>query len=443
MATNPPPARDKVLERGKRIERSHNIAKHKPRWRRADRDKTKKIDDEQAAWRKDYKRNARPELDDQSWYSKILESVGLDEPYREDAGSYDYRSRKAKENPDNPAYWFPEIPDQVTDAIEDTAAGIAGGDQVDRVGEDQYETVAAQYKKETGKTLSRKAWADAIADEWYNQFINDNNRAPTEEEYEAGTRGMYDPRTRDEKNRAAILSFLDIALLGAGDEAVAGFGSAFGQQDYDSALADARQTMQDNEKYEDPWSARNIAAMAAGIPTAFMAPLGVLGAGGKLVAKAAPQFAATTLGKATAAVAGGAPAGAGFMAGMDFAAGEGGFDKRMENVDPILAAAGAIGGGILGPILGAGVNKVKGKAVSAGQKVIQDMQRMRKTASSAPKPWRPMRDNSLRNEITKNLARSAQHNNPSKGGAVPLAVGALGGAGTAAYMADQERRKRR
>lgn len=81
-------------------------------------------DDAQAAWRRDYFRNVRPDLDPQSWTSKTLEFFGADEPYRNDSGSYDYRQKKWDQsvsdgNPDI-SWSLPVIPD---DAVYSIAVG--------------------------------------------------------------------------------------------------------------------------------------------------------------------------------------------------------------------------------------------------------------------------------------------------------------------------------
>lgn len=68
-----------------------------------------------ARQRRDYYRK-HPEQDTQSFYSKVLEMFGLDEPYRDDSGSYDYRQQAwdesvAKGSPD--VSWFlPEFSDE-------------------------------------------------------------------------------------------------------------------------------------------------------------------------------------------------------------------------------------------------------------------------------------------------------------------------------------------
>lgn len=102
-------------------ERSHSRAKHKARWRRPESEQTTKDDDQQAAWRKDYYRGPRKDIDPQSNTSWLLEQAGLDQPYRDDAGSYDYRQKKwdqsvAEGNPDM-SWMFPELSDEQTDEL--------------------------------------------------------------------------------------------------------------------------------------------------------------------------------------------------------------------------------------------------------------------------------------------------------------------------------------
>lgn len=116
-------------ERGRRVEKSHSQAKHKARWRKRERDRSVKDDDEIAAWRKDYYRNARPDIDPQSTASKVMEFVGLDDdPYARDARSYDYRQEAwneslARGDPDL-SFMLPELSDEnvreVGGAIERT-----------------------------------------------------------------------------------------------------------------------------------------------------------------------------------------------------------------------------------------------------------------------------------------------------------------------------------
>jgi hypothetical protein len=103
--------KDQVLERGRAVERAASQAKHKPRWRQRERDRTTKDDDEYEAWRENYFRNVRPDLDPQSTMSKMMEFVGLDDnPYARDARSYDYRSEGAAEG--DVSFLVPELTDE-------------------------------------------------------------------------------------------------------------------------------------------------------------------------------------------------------------------------------------------------------------------------------------------------------------------------------------------
>lgn len=120
--------RDPVLEKGKRVERSHSQAKHNARWRMRDKDKTAQDDKRQAAWRKDYFRNVRPELDPQSTASKVLEFFGADDPYARNSGSYDYRQEQwdksvAEGSPD-PSWMLPALSDE---AVTETGGAIERG----------------------------------------------------------------------------------------------------------------------------------------------------------------------------------------------------------------------------------------------------------------------------------------------------------------------------
>lgn len=77
----------------KNSERAHNRAKHNVgTWSRP-KDMSDVQDDAQTAWRRDYFRNVRPDLDPQSTASKIMEFFGADTPYAQNAQSYDYRQK--------------------------------------------------------------------------------------------------------------------------------------------------------------------------------------------------------------------------------------------------------------------------------------------------------------------------------------------------------------
>ena len=103
--------KDPVLERGREVERAASQAKHKPRWRQRERDRTPQDDDEYEAWRKNYFREVRPDIDPQSTMSKALEFAGLDNnPYARDARSYDYRNEGAREG--DVSFLVPELTDE-------------------------------------------------------------------------------------------------------------------------------------------------------------------------------------------------------------------------------------------------------------------------------------------------------------------------------------------
>lgn len=84
-------------------------------------------EDDLAKGKKDWYRR-HPDQDPQSTMSKVLEFVGLDEPYRNDSGSYDYRKQAWDEsvaagNPDM-SWFLPELSDE---AAEDTAVALERG----------------------------------------------------------------------------------------------------------------------------------------------------------------------------------------------------------------------------------------------------------------------------------------------------------------------------
>jgi hypothetical protein len=80
-------------------------------------------EDELAKRKKNYYRNKRPDLDPQSTASRVLEMFGLDEPYRNDSGSYDYRKKAwdesvAEGNPDMAWFGHPFRDQDVETAVD-------------------------------------------------------------------------------------------------------------------------------------------------------------------------------------------------------------------------------------------------------------------------------------------------------------------------------------
>ena len=130
-------------------ERQHSQAKHSGGL----------SEDERARRKKKYYREKRSDLDPQSLFSKALETVGLDEPYRNDEGSYDYRRQAWQEslNEGNPdiSWMMPEFSDeqnrQIGGALERVLGMfnptlLAGGSSMQRPSQD--ERILAQLTEE-------------------------------------------------------------------------------------------------------------------------------------------------------------------------------------------------------------------------------------------------------------------------------------------------------
>lgn len=362
--------KDPALEAGKRVERSHSDAKHKARFRLPEAERTAMDDDEYADWRKKYYREARPDLDPQSTTSKVLEFFGQDpDPYARDARSYDYRKEAFDDsvkqgNPDM-SWFLPEM--EWTD--------------------DQ--TVDARYPIDT---MSEEE-ANYTAQRLHDRFVRDNGREPTESEWGDIVQRNFDPRSRAEKNAGAGMEFSPLAFFGAEDESTAAAMSALRGTTYDDELEKARAIQQRYEMFENPLSWRNIGATGGQLAGAFGGPVAATWRGAELGVKGAraalglaPE-ATTALGRAVSTVASGAPAGATDFALMDFGAGEGGFENRLKNIDPSMAAAGAVAGGVTFPILGALGSKIAAggrKAVGGAGRLAK---RVLKRADATPRGW--------------------------------------------------------
>ena len=318
--------KDPVLDRGKAVERAASQAKHKPRWRQREQDRTAKDDDEYAAWRKDYFRNARPDLDPQSTESKVLEFMGLDEPYRRDSGSYDYTQERFDESvragsPD--VSWLAN--DKINNTIKgagqmgsDFLAAVAGGDEKTRVSNPEY--IRAAMAADLGREPTQEeldATMAAIADDDLARanMAASLGRDPTDEEWNQWVTATTDPRTTTEKNGGALLNILDMPMLSGADEAIAGLMSVLpGRGTYDEELDYARGVQDNYNKYENPWSGRSVASTAASLPMFFLGPAqasytaaNALVRGGRALAGFAPE-ATSLAGKAAQAVMAGAPA---------------------------------------------------------------------------------------------------------------------------------------
>lgn len=118
----------------------------------------------------------------------------------------------------------------------------------------------------------------------------------------------------------------------------------------------------------------------------------------------APE-ATSLLGKAAAQVIPGGAAGAADFAGLGFNEGEGGLDKRLENVSADDVKSGAIGGGILFPLFGAagsGMARAGRAAGSQAKRIGQSVakrfgrgssQEARAGVPPGPKPTEPRKPN--------------------------------------------------
>jgi hypothetical protein len=478
-------------------ERDHSRSKHKARWRRPALERTEKDDDEHAAWRKKYYRGPRPDIDPQSTVSKGLEALGLDEPYREDDASYDYRRRKFDESvaagtPD--MSWF--LPRVVQEgASEDIAAIRAAAAQVPR--DIATAVIAGPQRDRISSTdvaelvLQNDLGREPTPDEIYNfltaigddevarqNFRDAYGREPTDEEWAKWQRLTTDPRTRDEKMAGMALKLNPLDLFGFADEASAGVNTLLGGN-YDDELAKARKIAARQEILEDPWSWRNVIADTVGTGAGFVGPVlgsfrafeaGVRGLRG--AARLAPE-ATTRLGKMVSAGAAGGPAAATDLTAMQFGSGEGGFEKRWDSIDPNLVASAAIGGGVLWPLIGAGTSGIyKGakKAMGAGSALLKRFGKPkpkpkpgtppkkpgilgdeplpkwpdragptpepRMIGATGTPPWRVSDRQGVRNAI-------GQAMRPVPGAGVAVGAGAFGGAGVMAYKAAEERRKKR
>lgn len=267
-----------------------------------------------------------PEQDNRSWWSRVLQGMGFEDPYADDSASYEYRKKKWKESTDannpNMAWFLPEIPD---------------------------------------------TWQMAEPDE-------------------------NDPRPENEKYQAAILNYLSWPLFGFDDEVVAGAGALLGQGTYDENVKNARRIKEEDAAYEAPFSPRSVVGTTAGLLTGGPIFAGLnkgadaLIKGGRKVLGLAPE-AASGAGKAAEAAASLGASGAGTLAVMDMGEAEGGFTDRVNAVAEDgsivpFAAASAVGGGILAPVIskaGGAIKRMFAKpAETTGAKVMP---------RKPPEPW--------------------------------------------------------
>lgn len=317
-------------------ERAHNRAKRNAgTWSRP-KDMTAAQDDAQTAWRQDYFRNVRPDLDPQSTTSRVMEFFGADTPYAQNSQSYDYRQKAWDDslksgNPD--LSW--SLP-----ALESFKFW---GDEVDGRIPTQAEASAAL------------------------------GRGATPDELEAARYAMADPRTRDERNAGAALAALDFPLLGFGDEAVAGAMSAApGRGTYDEELDLARSIQDRWEEHEPIVSPRGVTGLAGGL-AGGLAPAGALWSGvGKATSLVAKPVTALGRGVKTTADAGAAGATDFGIWGIGHERGS--VADRASKVDPATIGGGAAFGVLAGPVASAlgAAPRAAGRAIKNQSKRISE-----------------------------------------------------------------------
>lgn len=267
-----------------------------------------------------------PDQDNRSWWSYALQGMGYEDPYADDSSSYGYRKKKWEQsqkdgNPDM-SWFLPELPE---------------------------------------------TWQMADPDE-------------------------NDPRPENEKYQAMILNGLSWPLLGFDDEVVAGAGAITGQGSYDDNLKEARRIKEEDAMYEAPFSPRSVVGTTAGLLSGGPVFAGLTKGVDRVIkggryALGLPAEAATGAGRSAEGAASLAGSGAASLAIMDAGEAEGGFDKRAqavmddESIAP-FAAASAIGGGILAPVIskaGSAMKRIFSKpAETTGAKAMP---------RKPPEPW--------------------------------------------------------
>ncbi len=300
----------------KNSERAHNRAKHNVgTWSRP-KEMSAAQDDAQTAWRRDYFRNARPDLDPQSTTSKVMEFFGADTPYAQNAQSYDYRQKA----------WD----DSVKSGNPDLSWSLPALDSFKFWGDEVDGRIPTQAE-------ASAAFEDAMG------------HGATPEELEAARYAMADPRTRNEKNAAALLSGLNWPALGGADEALAGTMSLLGRGSYEDELALAR-GLQDETESRDwsgglPNSPREVVANVGGILGGGATAIPFLKGAKGLTRKVLGPTPDTIIGRAADRMTTGAVGSAGLLGTYGFNEGRG-FSDRVAN-----GAGGAMVGGILGGIV--------------------------------------------------------------------------------------------
>lgn len=260
-----------------------------------------------------------PDQDPQSTTSKVMEFLGLDQPYRNDSRSLDYQRKKWQQSVDsgNPdmSWFLPEFND-------DTESVYRGSMQ--------------------------------------------NNY------------GQDDPRTDEQRWQGALDDFLGFPLLGMQDEAVAGVGAATGHGTYDENLARARDIEDAGIEWTPAWNRtfHTLAGLPLDAPV-LMGGAALTGRGLQATKKAAGFAPATSkLGRATEEIATTSPAFAAEDALWQMGNARGDMQERADQFNPNWAIAASLfpvwmGGGSL--LRGAGeaawdVGSRLGKRFLGGEK---------------------------------------------------------------------------
>lgn len=396
--------RNEIKRQGEASERANSQAKHKRQWGTATDQKNA---DDQGAWRKDYFRRVRPDLDPQSTMSGVMEFFGLDDkPYQTDASSFDYRQRRYDETGDpswNP-FFAPEILNTPTGQVIQE-----GYDLINRGDETPADQFRRQLQEENDQRqqygmapLSEEEFGLSLRDAWADDFRRKHNRNPTEEEFDEYVNQKYgDTRTRKERYAGALLNMFDFPALGMQDEIAAGAMSMLpGRGTYDEELKRAEEIQKKWEEFEPGDSALNLGTTAGGLGLSFGSPIA---AGPFRAADAAWRYgrkaiglapeAATTLGRAVTTMGSGATGGAVDFTAYDFAEHPGSIEDRVKDMNWESPAIGAVGGGLVFPAISAASN-----AVRKGSRWVMK--------GPKPKPKTEKPSETVRDDIDKALQRS-------------------------------------
>lgn len=288
-----------------------------------------KVPEEELKWRKKQYYDANPEQDPQSWPSWFLEQFGFDDPYANDSGSYDYRTKRAQEEMDsgNPDFnWmFPAIPDQ-------------------------------WQLEEGGKRFIQ-------GEEW-------------------------DDRPWQEKTQAAILNGLSWPLIGFEKEAAGGVTSLLpGGGTWDEETKRAEEIEQRDAEYSPTITATDVLTTGAGLAGA----LGSYGGVSKAWSALAPKTVAGKVGKYAAMPAGSAAYFTAMDMGAGSGSVEDRINN-VDPMTPVIGAAFPILGGAGSAISKAGgkAKEMFGKMFKTGGATVMNPGKLPKAPSApAQAPFRP------------------------------------------------------